>query len=135
MPRLSQWAIRAAFLYLLLGFSLGALLLAHKGLPLHPMLWNLLPLHIEFLLFGWVVQLTLGMAFWILPRYWEAPRRPRAWAAVLAILLLNSGIWLVVGGAFGGTRWALFAGRVLEVTAVLFFALHAWRRVVGREGA
>jgi hypothetical protein len=32
MPRLSVWFIRMALLYLLAGFTLGALLLAHKGL-------------------------------------------------------------------------------------------------------
>lgn len=135
MPHLSRWAVKAAFLYLLLGFTIGALLLAHKGRPLHPALWSLLPVHIEFLLFGWVVQLTLGVAFWILPRYWQKPRRPRAWAAVLAVLALNGGIWLVVGGALGGERGALLAGRVLELTAVLLFALHALRRIVSRDGA
>ncbi len=56
MPRLSQWIIRTAFIYLLLGFTFGALLLAHKGVPLHPALWSWLPAHIEFLLMGWIVQ-------------------------------------------------------------------------------
>ena len=69
MPRLSQWIIRATFIYLLVGFTVGAFLLAHKGVPLHPALWSLLPAHIEFLLMGCVVQLTMGVAFWILPRY------------------------------------------------------------------
>ena len=69
MPRLSQWYIRSAFIYLFLGFTIGALLLANKGIPLHPALWGWLPIHIEFLLIGWLLQLILGMAFWILPRF------------------------------------------------------------------
>ncbi|GIK57382.1 MAG: hypothetical protein HND44_07370 [Chloroflexi bacterium] len=135
MPRLSQWFIRAAFIYLLSGFTVGALLLAHKGLPLHPALWSWLPAHIEFLLFGWVVQVTMGMAFWILPRYWQQPRRPNPGYATIAFVLLNLGIWLVVAGTtFRAGPWFLPAGRAAEGAAVAFFALHAWRRIVSREG-
>jgi hypothetical protein len=50
MPRLSYWFIRASLLNLAAGFTLGALLLAHKGMPLHPALWGLLAPHIEFVL-------------------------------------------------------------------------------------
>lgn len=136
MPRLSRWMIRTAFVYLLLGFTVGGLLLTHKGLPLHPALWGWLPAHIEFLLIGWIVQLTMGVAFWILPRYWQKPRRPRAVLAQIAFLLLNGGIWLVVAGTtFRAGRWVLFAGRAAEVSAVILFALHAWKRIVSREGA
>ncbi|WP_374686031.1 hypothetical protein, partial [Promineifilum sp.] len=95
MPRLSQWYIKLAFGYLLLGFTLGALLLAHKGQPLHPALWGWLPAHIEWLLIGWVAQLTLGVAFWILPRFWKEPRRGNTTGAYVALVLLNAGIWLV----------------------------------------
>jgi hypothetical protein len=136
MPRLSQWIIRTAFVYLLLGFTLGALLLTNKGVPLHPVLWAWLPVHIEFLLMGWIVQLTLGVAFWILPRYWTKPRRPNELYARISFVLLNLGIWLVVAGTtLRAGREALIAGRGLEIAAVVFFALHSWKRVVSREGA
>jgi len=136
MPRLSQWLIKVAFLYLLLGFTVGALLLAHKGIFLNPFLWRWLPAHMEFLLMGWVVQLTMGVAFWILPRYWKPPRRPREVYVQLAFVLLNLGIWLVVAGTtFGAGEWALFTGRVAEAGAVALFVLHGWTRVVSREGS
>lgn len=136
MPRLSQWIIRTAFVYLLLGFTFGALLLTQKGVPLHPALWGWLPAHMEFLLIGWIVQLTMGVAFWILPRYWKKPRRPRVIYAQIAYGLLNLGIWLVVAGTtLQAGREYLLVGRVVEVCSVIFFALHAWNRIVGREGA
>ncbi|MFZ1396524.1 MAG: hypothetical protein WAS33_06495 [Candidatus Promineifilaceae bacterium] len=135
MPRLSQWIIRTAFIYLLLGFTFGALLLAHKGVPLHPALWSWLPAHIEFLLMGWIVQLTMGVAFWILPRHWKKLHRPKEIYAQIAFFLLNIGIWLVVSGTtFRAGRWVLLAGRVVEVSAIVFFALHAWKRIISREG-
>lgn len=136
MPRLSQWMIRTAFIYLLLGFTFGALLLTHKGIPLHPILWSWLPAHIEFLLMGWIVQLVMGVAFWILPRYWKKPRRPKENYFKIAFLLLNLGIWLVVAGTtFRAGRWVLLAGRVVEVGAVIIFVFHARKRIVSREGA
>ncbi|MCA9900925.1 MAG: hypothetical protein H6654_08095 [Ardenticatenaceae bacterium] len=106
MPRLGRWLIRTAFIYLILGFTFGGLLLTHKGLALHSALWGWLPAHIEFLLMGWIVQLTMGVAFWILPRYWQKPRRPKETYAQVAYLLLNLGIWLVVTGTtFRAGRW------------------------------
>lgn len=122
MPRLSQWIIRAALIYLLAGITIGALLLAHKGIPFLPMLWAWLPAHIEFLLMGWILQLTLGVAFWILPRYWQQQRRPNERYVQIAFILLNLGIWLVVAGTtFRAGAWVLFAGRLAELGAVLFF--------------
>lgn len=135
MPRLSQRMVHAAFLYLLTGFTVGALLLIHKGVPIHPALWAWLPAHIEFLLMGWIVQLTMGVAFWILPRYWKEPRRPKESYAYAAFGLLNLGIWLVVAGTtLRAGRGVLFAGRVVEAGAIVLFALHAWGRTVSREG-
>jgi hypothetical protein len=135
MPRLSQWYIRASYGYLLLGFTFGALLLAHKGQPLHPALWSWLPAHIEWLLVGWVAQLTLGVAFWIMPRFWVTPRRGNTTGAYLALGLLNAGIWLAaLGPVLKLGPWALVAGRSLELAAVVAFAHAIWPRVVGREG-
>lgn len=135
MPRLSQWYVKLSFGYLLLGFTFGALLLAHKGQPLHPALWNWLPAHIEWLLIGWVAQLALGVAFWILPRFWKEPRRGNVTGAYLALVLLNLGIWLATAGtALQLSPWALVIGRLLEVAAALAFAHAAWPRVVGRDG-
>lgn len=128
MPRLSVWFVRAALCYLALGLTLGTLLLWNKGIPIHPFVWRLLPAHIEFLLVGWTVQLALGVAFWILPR-WQTQRgdvRP-AW---LAWGLLNLGIWLVVLTPWLGLpEVALTSGRVCEAAAAAAFLVHAWPRV------
>ena len=136
MPRLSQWIIRTALLYLLLGFTFGALLLWHKGVPLHPALWRWLPAHVEFLLIGWIAQLTMGVAFWILPRYWQKERRGKEGLVWLAFGLLNLGIWLVVAYAtFQSDRLFLLAGRGAEIGAAVCFAIHAGSRTLSREEA
>lgn len=135
MPSLSQWYVKMSFGYLLLGFTVGGLLLAHKGHPFLPALWAWLPAHIEWLLIGWVAQLTLGIAFWIMPRYWKEPRRGNTTGAYLAIVLLNAGIWFVTFGMIVyRAPWVVAIGRVLEVAAAVSFAHAIFPRVVGREG-
>ena len=127
MPKLSRWFVRAALGYLLVGFTLGGLLLWNKGVPLAPQIWHLLPVHIEFQMFGWILQLAMGVAYWILPRFQTQRRRERwAWSA---FILLNGGCWLVVMGHWLVEPDMVFAGRLAEISAVLAFVIHAWPRV------
>jgi heme/copper-type cytochrome/quinol oxidase subunit 1 len=65
-------------------------------MSLNPFLWRLLPVHIEFLLFGWIVQLVLGVASWIFPRFWRS--RGNQTPAWISFGLLNLGVWLAGGG-------------------------------------
>lgn len=130
MPAASRWMIRCSFVYLILGFALGALLLIHKAYPLHPAMWMVLPIHIELLIFGWIVQLTLGTAYWILPRYMEGEPRGSSTAAAFIVILLNLGIWLVIAKSLQISDMSLaLAGRVLETGAVILFVLLHWKRV------
>lgn len=128
MPRLSVWFIRCALINLALGFTFGALLLWNKGLPIHPLIWRLLPAHIEFLLVGWLVQLAMGVSYWILPRFQaERGRAVFAWAA---LWLLNGGVWLAgLSPLASAGAAAVLAGRVAEAGAAAAFALHAWPRI------
>lgn len=128
MPRLSCWFIRAALVYLAVGFTFGALILFNKGVPLTPMLWRLLPVHIEFLLLGWTGQLAIGVAFWILPRF--SSQRGRPGAAYLAFFLLNIGVLLAsIGPLLAVPTPLLVMGRVAEAGSAVALAVHAWPRV------
>jgi len=129
MPSLSRWSIGAALLYLTLGFTLGGLLLANKGLAIWPVLWLTLPAHMDFLLVGWMAQLAFGVAFWILPRFGKGRPRGKEGIAWVAIVCLNLGIWLVVGGSILSGHGFVLAGRVVEMAASLAFILSTWKRV------
>ena len=128
MPRLSCWFVRLALLHLALGVTVGGLILFHKGRPLHPLLWRLLPLHIEVLLFGWIVQFVMGVGFWIFPRFWRSRGNVKpAWAA---LVLLNGGVWLAgLGPVVGAPAMIILLGRLAEAGAVLAFLIHAWPRI------
>lgn len=127
MPRLSVVAVRLALAYLLIGTGIGAAILAAKGgaLPLGSYRW--LPVHEELVLVGWLVQLAMGVAYWILPRI--DAERPRAWLAVTAVLLLNIGLGCVVVGAEWSVPAAVAAGRAMELVAVVAFAVHMGPRL------
>jgi hypothetical protein len=94
-----------------------------------PWIWGLLPLHMEFILPGWMVLLTMGVAFWILPRFpGDAPRGEErlSW---LAFSLVNLGILLVILQSLFGPGWLTFAGRLSELLGVAAFVLGNWKRI------
>jgi len=129
MPRLSIWAVRLSLLYLLLGFTLGALMLANKGVPFAPWVWSLFPAHIDILLFGFVIQLAIGMAYWILPRF-RGGTRGNETVLWITVGLLNLGIWMVaIIGIFNLPGQWLAGGRLLEGMAAALFTFQVWKRI------
>lgn len=130
MTRLSVWTVRTALLYLGFGFFIGAVMLTQKGVPFDPLVLRMLPLHVEVVLFGWTLQLAMGIAFWILPRFSREPRYGNLRLGWLAYVLLNIGVLSAgIGAWLNVSPGVIFAGRLAEVTAVVCFALHAWPRV------
>jgi hypothetical protein len=127
MPRLSVWFVRAALLYLLAGFLIGAMILAQKGIPYYPVIWNLFPLHMEFLLVGWFVQLAMGVIFWIVPRFSRRPMRGNETIVWASFGLINAG--LLIGILQYWVPLSLLLGRILETGAGITFTIGLWRRV------
>jgi hypothetical protein len=129
VPTVSIWFIRAALAYLLAGFTIGALLLAGKAIALPPGLWRWLPVHFELLLVGWLVQLVMGVAYWIFPRFGLTPAaRGREELAWLAFFLLNGGVCLVSVGLLSDRQVFAVVGRAAEVLAAATMALNVWAR-------
>ena len=129
MPRLTVWMVRAALLHLGAGFTFGALMLLNKGAPVSGEIWRLLWPHVELVLLGWTLQLGMGVAFWIMPRFSGERRYGRVWLGWAAFGLLNAGVVVVIGGQVAGEAGLVALGRALEVLAAGAFALHLWPRV------
>jgi len=129
MPRLSVWFVRASLIYLLAGFTLGALMLAQDGVSYYPAIVAVLPVHMEFLLVGWLVQLALGVAFWIFPRFGLGLPHSRGNEKLIwvSFVLLNAGVLIVALELWIAA--ALLVGRICEVLAVLVYVLGSWRRI------
>ena len=135
MPRLTVWFLRTALIHLACGFTFGALILFHKGIPFDPAVWRLLPLHIEFVLIGWTTQLAMGVAFWVLPRLIHGRARGDERLIWLAYGALNGGVLAVALSQWmSAPEWGMLVGRGLELLAVVLFAAGVWPRVkpVGR---
>lgn len=126
MPTLSRWYLKASLIYLALGALMGGIVLWNKGIPV-PGGWQMLGPHIALVTEGWLLLLTMGVAYWILPR-WGQERR-RVWLAGLAYACLNGAVWIGVLGSWTKIPWLTVAGGVLQVAACLAFAIHAWPRV------
>jgi hypothetical protein len=134
MPWLTRTFLRFSLLYFVSGLTIGSLILANKGLLFYPPLWRLLPVHIDLLFLGWIVQMVFGVAFWILPRFWEKPRRGNVTGAYLAFVLLNTGIWLVViANIWPLPSSIVLVGRVMELSAIISFVASVRPRIVPRN--
>ena len=129
MPRLSAWLIRLAFLHLVAGAGIGAVMLANLGYH-DPGYLRWLPLHLEMVLVGWLLQLPLGVGYWMLPRVPGGARGPRmpGWGGLVA---LNGGILVAGAGAPA-------PGRAMELLGVGLFVVLLWPRIRpygGRPGS
>jgi hypothetical protein len=129
--------VRAALLYLCVGFTLGGLILSAKGGVVDGRVWLWLLPHADILVVGWMIQLAIGVAFWILPRIRVLGRGrvPLAWAS---FVLLNLG--LVTGAGLPllpfwlpELAWlarAFPAGLLVQACALVLFVFYVWPRVL-----
>ena len=132
MPAPSRWMIRCSLLYLLAGFAIGSGMLISKAWPAaYPQVWQLLPVHIEVAIFGWIIQFTMGTAYWILPRYLKTGDRGHSMPAKLMVALFNAGIVMNICSYLHVVpRSAVFWGRLLEVSSVILFIILHWNRAI-----
>lgn len=127
MPGLVRLYVRTSLVYLAIGGLLGGLLLWNKGPVLSPNMWVLLGAHIALMTWGWLLHLTLGVAYWILPRI--AGERPHASLAVIAYGSLNGGLLLAALQPWFAAAWLSVAAGALQFLAAVVFTAHAWPRI------
>lgn len=126
MPALARWYVKTAILYLLAGTVLGSIILWNKGAPIAGA-WSLLAPHIALMTWGWLLLLTMGAAYWILPRWGRERRRERL--VTVAYLCLNAAIWIVALAPWLRSPWPNAIGGLLQAAGCILFAIHAWPRV------
>lgn len=139
MDRLTVWMVKASFLWMVLGFVIGALMLTDRVAPGQWRLW-LQPTHGHILFVGWFVQFTIGIAYWLLPRR-RNPEKPLGYnqrLAFTAMACLNLGMLARVIGEpmeridrtlADQAMGFLIASSILQVAAVLIFVRQLWTRV------
>jgi len=120
VPHLTRLGVTLSFLYLLASVAVGAWILTLRGMgwgTFHPR-W--IAVHIEWMALGFMLQFSLSMAFWILPKF--GTRRGREKLATLGLGMLNAGLLL-------HTLWPGGVGRGMEGLACGLLFLALWRRV------
>jgi hypothetical protein len=134
MPNLSRYFVRSSLMCLGLGFTLGGLILSTKAGLVTTDVWIWLPAHIALLLFGWLIQLALGVGYWILPRQTGGNRGRPGWAWG-SFAVCQAGLMLVTFSLLG--MWITPAGQLLTPGIVLLalgvgaFAIHTMPRIRG----
>lgn len=130
MPKLSVWFIRASLLHMGMGFLLGSLILHHKSIPIYSWTWKLLNPHIEMMIFGWTVQLVMGVAFFALPRFTN--RESRYGAEYLgwgAFSLLNLGVLMASVAHWYNAEYLIIYSRLGIFAGILLYTMMLWPRV------
>lgn len=136
IPRIAQWMIRTAFVWLGLGFTAGTLVLLQKAIPLAPWFWTLRLSHVHMLLIGWTVQLGVGVAYWIFPRFDTLGDRGVARWWLLGYLCLNGGVFAAAANdpvallvPTIGHLLAVVSG-ILYISAAVALVPVLWQRVL-----
>lgn len=130
MPVWSNLLQRTALVHLVLGSLVGALLLAARGTGVELPYGPLMALHGEVLLIGWLLQFTMGVAYWMLPKHASGSPRGATGPIAAAWLLLNAGVWTAgLGMALEGPAAVVTAGRLAEAGSLVLFASNAWPRI------
>jgi hypothetical protein len=143
MPRLARTFVKAAFIYFIASFLLGALMALDHWLSFSRWLKVVYLSQLHLLVVGWISQLAIGVAYWIFPRFRKEQdsRRRGSDALTWAVLIcLNGGLLLrFVAEPFylmGPRPWlaALLAlSGVLQASAVLGFGWLIWGRIRSME--
>lgn len=132
MPNLSRIAIRMAFLNAWFGFGLATLIIAQKGQSniFSGQIAGWVLAHVNLLLVGWMVQLALGIAYWILPRLPNTrTERGRFGFAVSAFVCLNGGVWIYTFGILSTWVELQILGLALQILAILNYGIHIYPRI------
>jgi hypothetical protein len=130
MPRLSIFLIRAALIHFGIGFTIAALILFNKGIPIFPWAWRLLQVHVEILIFGWMAQLAMGVSFFALPRFPNREKRyGQVWLGWCSFLLLNIAIILSAIAYWQASATFAFVAHLMLIIAVTSYVLMIFPRI------
>lgn len=136
MPTLTRWFIKTALGYFVAALLVGVLLMARGVAELPPIVGGLGPAYFHLLMVGWVLQLIIGVAYWMFPKFSSELPRGHEWLGWVTYVLLNLGLILRVISEPLMSVWpspalgrALAASAVLQWLAGMAFVANTWARV------
>lgn len=133
MPKQSRWLLRLSLIYLLTGAVIGTGMLVQKAFPYNGAIWALRPVHIQLLIWGFIIQFTLGTAYYILPRYITGSSRGNSYLSWGVVVCLNTGILLNIAAAFFSVELFETVGLCFQIIAVACFVWLHWGRATSHN--
>jgi hypothetical protein len=143
MPPLARAYVKAAFVYFIVAFVLGALMSFDQWLAIGRWLRAVYFSQLHLLVVGWITQLAIGVAYWMFPRFLRKQNPlPRgsdrlAWAVLVS---LNAGLVLRLAFepfyAMQPATWMaglLALSGALQAAAALGFGWLIWGRIRAAE--
>ncbi len=136
MPPITRRFIKTGLVFFVLAMIAGILVAARPVFDLPAPVGALTPIYFHLFMVGWVLQLIMGIAYWMFPKY--SRERPRGYDGLMwaAYGLLNLGLVLRVIAEPMATlqtdplwRWLLVASAVSQWLAALAFTGNMWPRV------
>jgi hypothetical protein len=139
MPLITRTFIKTGLIAFVLALIAGVITAARSLLPLPSFVAGLTPIYFHLFMVGWVLQLIMGIVYWMFPKYSREKPRGHDELAWAAYALLNGGLLLRVIGepalaAAPEGPWGvlLAASAVLQWLAGLLFVVNTWPRVKER---
>lgn len=136
MFSLARYYIKASLVFLLVGLSVGTLLLVgdRLGSTWYRPEWT--TVHVHLLLVGFLLMMVMGMAAWVFPRPVRGTTRyhPHLGSVVFTLLVVSVPLRAAIEFAYPLTRWGwltplhVIAG-LLQLAATLLFLLYIWPRI------
>ncbi len=141
MPPVTRWFVKTSLIYLIAALLAGVILAAGALGADWPFINGLTPVYFHLFMVGWVLQMIIGIVFWLFPKHSKARPRGYEWLAWTTYALLNAGLLLRAAGEpllaqtpGGKWGWLLAASALLQWLAGVCFVINTWPRVRGRLG-
>ncbi|MEO8392650.1 MAG: hypothetical protein ABI700_06625 [Chloroflexota bacterium] len=134
MPLLSRTFIKAGLIYFIVGLTASLLTVGQPVFNLPSGFAVLYPVYIHLLMVGWVMQLIIGVVYWMFPKYSKDRPRGSERLGWIVFGLLNTGLILRACGeplTILKPEWHL--GWILAISAV-FQLLAGWAFIVNTWG-
>lgn len=98
MPTLTRLYVKTSLFYLVAALVLALVFGLAQATTLPPLLAAAGPVYLHLFMVGWIMQLIMGIVFWMFPKYSRRDRAGNEWLAVVIYGLLNAGLLLRVVG-------------------------------------
>lgn len=136
MPLITRLFVKTGLLYLAAAFVVGCLLALRPLLPLPAFVAGLTPVYFHLFMVGWVMQLIVGVAYWMFPKWSRLLPRGHDGLALATYALLNIGLLLRVIAEpaqsvsdWQGWGWLIVLAALLQWLGGLAFIANTWPRV------